>query len=90
MLCRHDDEERVVAIFAHQIQHEYYDGNTLVSIEGTKLEHFSATFQETSSSSSHICTRHAVFHYFLSDNSKQDAAKTATHRKQIIEMLKNI
>ena len=33
--------------------------------------------------------RHAVFHYFLSDNSKQDAATTTAHRKRLISLLKD-
>ena len=57
-----------------------------MSIEGIALEHFSNTDQETSSSALHIRTRHSVFHFFLSDNSKQDAATTAAHNKIIIEI----
>ena len=34
------------------------------------------------------CPRHTVFHYFLSDDSKQDASTTNAHRKRFIEMLK--
>ena len=37
-----DYSERVVAIFSHQIQSEYYGGNISVPIEGITLEHFSA------------------------------------------------
>ena len=32
--------------------------------------------------------RHALFHYFLSDYSKHDAATTTSHRKLLIELLK--
>ena len=32
----------------------------------------------------------AVFNYFLSDDSKQDAVTTSEHSKSIIELLKNI
>ena len=46
MLCHRDDEELVVAIFAHQIKSEYYGGNIYVSIEGIKLEHFNTSYQE--------------------------------------------
>ena len=41
-----------------------------MSIEGITLEHFSATYQETSSSSLHSRISHDVFHSFLSDNRK--------------------
>ena len=71
VLCCRDNAELVVSSFAHQIKSEYYGGNRSVSIEGTNLEHFSATYQETSSYSLHSRTRHAAFHYFLSDNSKK-------------------
>ena len=53
-----------------------------VCIEGIALEHFSETDQEKYSYSLHICTSHAMFHSFLSYNSKQDAATTAAHRKK--------
>ena len=39
--CRRDYNEHVVAIFANQIQSEYYDGNIYVSIEGNRLDSFS-------------------------------------------------
>ena len=42
VLCRCDYVERVVSIFYHQSQSEYYGGNRSVSIEGIALEHFSA------------------------------------------------
>ena len=88
VFCHRDDEERVVAIFSHQIQYEYYGGNRYVSIYGITLEHFSATDQETYSYSLHIRTRHAVFHSFMSDNKKRDVDTTSAHRKRIIELLK--
>ena len=62
MLCRSDYEKRVVASFEHQIKSEYYGGNRSVSIEVFALEHFSATYQEKSSSSSHSHTHHTAFH----------------------------
>ena len=80
MLCFHDYAERVIASFYHQIQSEYYGENRSVSIEGIALEHFSALPQTEISSSTKPCTRHAVFHYFLSDDRKQDAATTTAHR----------
>ena len=51
-----------MAIFAHQIQSEYYGGNLSVSIEGIVLENFSApTHTEISvTPQARIC--HAVFH----------------------------
>ena len=64
LLCRRDYAERVVAIFAHQIQSEYYCGNIYVSIEGIPLEHFSALPQIEIKLSKKPCLRHAVFHYF--------------------------
>ena len=68
---------------------EYYGGKISVSIEGITLEHFSVSYQETSSSSSRIFKRHDVFLYFLLDNSKQDATTAATHIKMMIDLLKN-
>ena len=59
----------------------------MVSIEGIDLEQFSATYQEKSSSSLNSLTNHDVFNLFLSDNSKQYAAKTAAHIKRIVELL---
>ena len=60
-----------------------------MSIEGIALEHFSAAPQSDINSSSLPCPRHAVFHSFLSDNSKQDAATTNAHSKLFISLLKN-
>ena len=76
VLCRRDYAERVVASSANQIQSEYYGGNRSVPIEGTALEHFSAAPQAYINSSTLSRPRHAVFHSFLSDNSKQAAATT--------------
>ena len=78
MLCCRDYAERVVANFANKIQSEYYGGNRSVSIEGIELEHFSALPQKELNSSKKY-PRHAVFHSFLSDYSKQDAATTTEH-----------
>ena len=72
VLCRRYYEEHVVAIFAQQMQSEYYGGNISAYIEGILLEHFSATDQETPSQYLHSHTLHAVFNLFLSDHSKQD------------------
>ena len=38
VLCRRDYDERVVAIFEHQIKSEYYGGNRYAYIEGIDLE----------------------------------------------------
>ena len=57
-----------------------------MSNEGIDFEHYSATDQKKSSSSLHSITRHDVFHLFLSDNSKKDAATTAVHRKRITDL----
>ena len=70
VLCRRDCAERVVASFANQIQPEYYGGNRSVYIEGIAFEHFSAAPQADTNSTSPSRPRHAVFHYFLSDDSK--------------------
>ena len=64
VLCCRYYAERVVAIFANQIQSEYYDVNRSVSIEGILLEHFSALPQTEINSSSKPCPRHVVFRYF--------------------------
>ena len=65
VLYHHDYAENVVAIVTHQIQYEYYSGNRSVSIEGTALEKFSTTDQETSSSSFYSCKNHDMFHYYI-------------------------
>ena len=81
MLCRRDYAEHVVSIFAHQIQSECYRSKRYVSIEVITLEHFSATDQETYSSSSHNHTQYAVFCSFLSDNSKKYGDTKSAHIK---------
>ena len=88
LLCCCDYAERVVASFAHQIQSEYYVGNRYVSVEGVTLEHFSALPWIEINSSTKPFPRHAMFHYFLSDDRKQDAATTTSHSKSSIEILK--
>ena len=52
------------------------------------MEYFSAVPQADINSSTLSCQRHAVFHYFLSDNGKQDAATFTAHRKRFISLLK--
>ena len=89
VLCRCDYAEKVVASFANQIQSEYYGLNRSVSIEVIALEHFSAAPQADINSSTLSRPRHAVFHYFLSYDSKQDAATTTVHSKQLMSLLNN-
>ena len=84
VICRCDYAERVVASFYIQIQSKYYGGNISVSIEVIALEHFSAAPRKDIKSSILSCTRHAVFHSFLSDDSKQDSATATTHSKLLI------
>ena len=88
-LCRRYYADRVVAGFSNQIQSEYCGGNRYVSIEGIALEHFSAAPQADINSSTISRPRHALFHSFLSDDRKQDAATTTAHSKRLISLLKN-
>ena len=50
-------------------------------MEGIALEHFGAALQADINSSTISLPWHAVFHSFLSDDSKQDAATTNAHSK---------
>ena len=59
-----------------------------MSIEGIALENFSELPQIEINASTKPCPRHAVFHYFLSDDSKQDAATTTAHSNILIELIK--
>ena len=52
------------------------------------MKHFSAAPQIDINSSTLSCPRHAVFHSFLSDDSKQDAATATAHSKRLISFLK--
>ena len=88
-LCLRDYEEQVVSSFAHQIQSEYYGDTISVFIEGIALKHFSASHQPIPLLASDHVSRKAVFHYFLSDYSKQDATNTSEHSKRIIELFHN-
>ena len=60
-----------------------------MSIEGIVLENFSALPKADIKLSTILRQPHAVFHYFLSDDSKQDADTTNAHSKQFISLLKN-
>ena len=57
-------------------------------IEGIELEHFSSPTHTETEGTPQACTRHAVFHYSFSDDSKHDSATTTSHSKHIIELLK--
>ena len=59
-----------------------------MSIEGITLEHFSGSPKTEINTSTKSCGRHAVFHYFLSDDIKQDAATTTAHSKRLVALLK--
>ena len=84
VLFRRDYFERLVASFSHQIQSECYSGNKSVYIEGTALENFSALTKAdiNLTTSSRQC--HAVFQFFISDDSKQDSATTTSHIKRLM------
>ena len=86
VLCRCDYSQKVVASFSHKIQSEYCSVNISVSIKGISLENFSATPQTGIKASTKSFPCHAVFHYFLQDDNKQDSATTTTHRKSLIEI----
>ena len=60
-----------------------------MSIEDIALEHFSSAPQADINSSTISFQIHAVFHSYLSDDSKQDAANTTAHSKLLISLLKN-
>ena len=61
-----------------------------MSIKGIVLDHFSELTQTEINSSTEPCPRHVVFHYFLSDDSKQDSAATTAHSNCLIELLKKL
>ena len=60
-----------------------------MSIEGIALEHLIAAPQEDINSTTPSHQHHAVFHSFLSDDIKQDAATTTAHSKRLISVLQN-
>ena len=51
------------------------------------MENFSTLPQIEINSSTKSCPHHAVFHSFLLNDSKQDAATTTAHSKCLIELL---
>ena len=89
VLCRRYYDERVVAIFSHQIQSEYYCVNISVYIEGVTLEKFSALPKAGINITTSSRQRHAVFHSFLSDDSKQYDATNTAHSKRSIALIKD-
>ena len=84
VLCCRDYAERAVASFADKIQSEYYGWNRSMSIESIVLEQFISLPKADIKSSTVSRQRHAVFHSFLSDCIKQDAATTTSHSKRLI------
>ena len=90
MICCRKYDERLVASFTHQIKPAYYGGNISMYIEGIVLENFNALPQTEIKAFTKSRPRHAVFHFFLSDDSKKDAATTTAHINCLIELLKNI
>ena len=59
-----------------------------MSIEGIVLEHFSALPKAYINSTTPLRQYHAVFHYFLSEDSKKDADNTTAHINLLISLLK--
>ena len=60
-----------------------------MSIEAIALESFRALPKAGINSTTPSIQRHSVFHSFLSDDSKQDAATTTAHWKNLISLLKD-
>ena len=60
-----------------------------MSIEVIALENFSALPKEDINSTTPSRQRHAVFHSYLSENSKHDAATTTAHSKRFISLFKD-
>ena len=58
-------------------------------IEGITLEHFSAVPKIDINPTTPSRQHHAVFHSFLSDDSKQDAATTTKHSNILISLIKD-
>ena len=65
VLCRFYYADRVVSIFAHQFQSQYYDGNIYVSIEGIASEHSSASRHSSPLLELYHVSLNAVFHYLF-------------------------
>ena len=50
------------------------------------MEQFSALPKSGTNVPTKSCPRHAVFHSFLSDDSKKEAANTTSYRKRLMEL----
>ena len=57
-------------------------------IDGITLEHFSSLPQTNINSTTPSHQRHAVYNYFLYDDSKQYSSTTTVHSKHLISFLK--
>ena len=60
-----------------------------MSIDVIALEYFSALPKSDINSTTPSRQLHTVFHYFLSDDIKQDAATTTAFRKHLITLIKD-
>ena len=60
-----------------------------MSIEGISLEHFSALPQADINSTTLLHKSHALFHSYLSDYRKQDAATNTAHSKSLVSFPKD-
>ena len=60
-----------------------------MSIEDISLEYFSVVSQVNINSTTPSRQCHAVFHSFLSCDSKQDAATTTAHINNLIALIKD-
>ena len=58
-----------------------------LSTEGLALEHFNASNQSNSAVSDKQVSHQTLFHSFLSDANKKDAAITAAHSKHMLQLL---
>ena len=57
-----------------------------MSIEGVALEHVSTLPKSDINSTTPSCQLHTLFHSFLSDYSKKDAAATTAHSNSFIAL----
>ena len=89
VICCSDYAERLVASFYHKIQSEYYCVNRSMYIEGFALENFSALPKADINSTTKSRQHHAVFHYFLSYDSKQDATTNTAEINSFIALIKD-
>ena len=64
LCCRSNYTEHVAAIFARQVQSEYFGCNISLSVQDISLENCSALPHTRIKASTKSCPRHAVFHFF--------------------------